>query len=117
MSQIVPSPELRPALILPAPLAPGTTILSGAETKFRVAIAGSRLVTVRGLASVGGSLDFYFVHPNDNTRYTVSNPTPVTMVDATEFSTTITCNGEAVLEIAFTPSGDSTVGFFHVYQL
>lgn len=117
MSQIIPSPEPRPFQVLPAPLAPATTILSGAETKVRVPIAGSRLVTIRGLASIGGSLDLYFVHPTDNTRYTVNNPTAVTVVDATEFATTITCNGEAVLEIAFTPSADSTVGFFHVYQL
>lgn len=117
MSAIVPSPELRPAQILPAPLAPGTAILSGAETVFRVPIAGSRLVTVRGLASIGGALDFYFVRPNGVTRYTVSNPTAVVVADATEFATTITCNGEATLEIAFTPTADSTISWFDVYQL
>lgn len=117
MASIVPAPEARPAQVLPAPLAPSTAILSGAETRVRIAIAGSRLVTVRGLASVGGSLDFYFVHPDGTTRYTASNPTSVTVVDATEFATTITCNGEAILEIAFTPSGDTTLSFLHVYQL
>ena len=52
MASIVPAPEARPAQVLPAPLAPSTAILSGAETRVRIAIAGSRLVTVRGLASV-----------------------------------------------------------------
>ena len=117
MSTIVPTPEARPALILPAPLAPGTAILSGAATSYKLAIAGSRLVTIRGLASIGGSLDFYFLRPDGVTRYTTANPTAVVVADATQFSTTITCSGEAILEIVFTPSADSTISWFDAFQL
>lgn len=117
MSTVVPSPEPRPALVLPPPLGPGSTILSGAEAKVRVPIAGSRLVTVRCLATVGGSLDFYFVRPDGVTRYAVSNPTAGVVANNTQYAQTITCNGEATLEIAFTPTADTTVTFFDVYQL
>lgn len=118
MPGIIPNPnELRPAQVLSARLAPGATLVNGVESAVAIATAGARLVTVRAEFLADGTLSFRFLHPNGVTAYTASNPADVPVTSGTELATTVTCNGEATLEIVFTPSEDGVVSYVHVYQL
>lgn len=118
MPGIIPDPNvLRPAQVLGGRLAPGAVLVDGVESKVTIATAGARLVTVRAEFLADGTLSFRFLHPDGVTAYTVSNPADVPVGSGSEVATTVTCNGEANLEIVFTPSEDGVVSYVHVYQL
>lgn len=118
MPGIIPSPnELRPAQVLSGPFAATAALVNGIEYKVAVAVAGARIVTVRAEFLAAGTLSFKFLHPDGVTAYTAANPADVAVANGDEVATTVTCNGEAILQIVFTPSEDGVVSFVHVYQL
>ena len=118
MSRIIPNPnELRPAQVLQGRLAEGAVLIDGVESRVTIPTAGARLVTVRAEFLAAGTLSFRFLHPDGVTAYTASNPADVPVGNASEVATTVTCNGEAMLEIVFTPTEDGVVNYVHVYQL
>lgn len=118
MSYLTPDPnQLRAAQSLLSPLGPGSAVSTGVPVSAKVPIAGARLVTIRALVSCAGTLTPTFAHPDGDTLYTVSNPTAIAVSDNTEIAETITCSGEAVLDLTFTPSGNGVVSFVHILQL
>lgn len=114
----IPNPnELRPAMILGGALAPGQALSNGVPVSVQVPIGGARLVTIRALLTCSGSLQPSFTHPGQSTLYTQGNPTAIAVVGNTEVYEQITANGEAAVDLTFTPSGNGVVSFFHVLQL
>jgi hypothetical protein len=123
--------------VLGAGLAPGTVTSNGGTNSEVLPIANTRYVTVRvKTTGNGGSLAFDFVRPvatenifsaTDGSivpanviKYTApASPSALTVTSAgTEYSSTITCNGEMFLLLTYTgATGAGTIAYCDVSGL
>lgn len=91
---------------------------NGVAVDWVVPVAGALAFRLRWQSTCAGTLSFAYLRPppNDDTAYTASNPGNTAILANTESVTDFNPEGEGLVRIRFTPSGNGTLTFADVMQ-